>query len=189
MTAGLVKRVWFKKENLMSLCALPSGNVPALSIGELPSDTAVLIDHILDRYHETHRREFDELIRMARRVEAAHAGHPSLPADLSKLLYEMKIELDLHMHKEEHVLFPLMKSGDSEMIDQPISMMLIDHEDHLALVRLLIEVTGGCTAPTDACGTWRNLYAGIRKLLDDLLAHIEIENKTLFPRFTNSQLL
>lgn len=156
------------------------------SVESLPAGTDALIQYILRRYHETHRREFDDLIGMARRVEAAHAGHPDLPAGLSRLLQQMKIELDMHMCKEEHVLFPLMQSGGHAMIGQPISMMLVDHEDHLALARMLDEVTGGCIAPLGACGTWRNLYAGIRKLLDDLDEHIRIENTVLFPRFAQT---
>lgn len=150
----------------------------------LPADSGALIDHILQRYHETHRREFDELLRMARRVEVAHAGHPDLPEGLSRLLQEMKIELDTHMCKEEHVLFPLMRAGGHAMIGQPISMMLVDHEDHLALAYMLDDMTGGCIPPLSACSTWRALYAGMRKLLDDLREHIRIENTTLFPRFT-----
>lgn len=150
----------------------------------IPADTETLIDHILQRYHETHRREFDDLIRMARRVETVHAGHPDIPDGMSKLLQEMKVELEMHMCKEEHVLFPLMKSGGHAMIGQPISMMTVDHEDHLALSRMLEEMTGGCIPPLGACTTWRNLYVGIRKLLDDLDEHIRIENTVLFPRFT-----
>ena len=110
---------------------------PALSVDPTLADTEALIDHILQRYHETHRREFDDLIRMARRVETVHAGHPDIPAGMSKALQDMKIELEMHMCKEEHVLFPLMKSGGHAMIGQPISMMMVDHEDHLALSRML----------------------------------------------------
>ena len=116
----------------------------------LPAETAALIDHILQRYHETHRRECDDLLGMARRVEAAHAGHPDLPAGLSRLLHDIKVELDMHMCKEEHVLFPLMKSGGHAMIGQPISMMLVDHEDHLALAYMLDDMTGGCIPPLGA---------------------------------------
>ena len=31
--------------------------------------------------------------------------------------------------------------------------------------------------------SWRALYAGVRKLSDDLTNHIHIENNILFPRF------
>ena len=47
---------------------------------EVSDEPLPLIDHILERYHETHRRELTELIVMARRVEAVHAGHPELSA-------------------------------------------------------------------------------------------------------------
>jgi regulator of cell morphogenesis and NO signaling len=30
---------------------------------------------------------------------------------------------------------------------------------------------------------WRALYVGARKLTDDLMEHIHIENNVLFPRF------
>ena len=39
---------------------------------EAPTETAELIPYILERYHEVHRQEFPEAIRMARRVEAVH---------------------------------------------------------------------------------------------------------------------
>ena len=35
-----------------------------------------LIEHILERYHETHRREFPQAIELARTVERVHAGRP-----------------------------------------------------------------------------------------------------------------
>ncbi len=38
----------------------------------VPTEPSALIDHILARYHEVHRRELPELIRLARRVEAVH---------------------------------------------------------------------------------------------------------------------
>ena len=43
-----------------------------------------LIAHILERYHETHRRELPELIRLAEKVERVHASHPDVPAGLAE---------------------------------------------------------------------------------------------------------
>ena len=40
--------------------------------GDGPEDTDGLIDMILTRFHETHRREVPELVKLARRVEAVH---------------------------------------------------------------------------------------------------------------------
>src|SRR3989344_3369539 len=53
----------------------------AVQLPEAASPSA-LIDHILARYHEVHRQQLPELIRMARRVEAVHRDNPHVPAGL-----------------------------------------------------------------------------------------------------------
>ena len=52
------------------------------AVPEAASPSA-LIDHILARYHEVHRQQLPELIRMARRVEAVHRDHPQVPVGLA----------------------------------------------------------------------------------------------------------
>ena len=37
-------------------------------------------------------------------------------------------------------------------------------------------------APDDACRSWRALYAGAAKFVNDLREHIHIENNIAFPR-------
>jgi len=70
------------------------------------------------------------------------------------------------------------------MIGVPITAMLVEHDDHAALLSALEVLTKGFTPPEGACTTWRALYAGCRKLADDLVEHIHTENNVLFPRFT-----
>ena len=41
-----------------------------------------IIDHILPRYHDTHRRQLDELIPLAEKVAGVHAG--KFPASSSR---------------------------------------------------------------------------------------------------------
>lgn len=153
----------------------------APSVESLPD--AALIDHILHRYHQTHREEFPTLIQLARIVEDAHAGDPAVPAGLGILLKEVQLELEAHMMKEEHVLFPMMLAGGHPMIGQPIAMMRADHDDHFDLLERLEAMMGGDMLPRHACGTWRTLHAGVRKLAADLRRHIALENDVLFPRF------
>ena len=151
----------------------------------LPEATSpsALIDHILARYHEVHRQQLPELIRMATRVEAVHRAHPLVPAGLADLLEEMHAELLSHMLKEEQVLFPLLKTGGNPFVGQPIGMMRAEHVDHGAALDKLNALTNDATPPQDACNTWRALYAGIAQLGDDLINHIHLENNVLFPQF------
>jgi regulator of cell morphogenesis and NO signaling len=146
-----------------------------------PQDSAALIAHILERYHAVHRREVPELIRLARRVEAVHREHPAAPLGLADLLGRVEFEMDGHMQKEEQALFPMILSGHPNLA-MPIEIMRDDHDDHGARLREMDALTHGHTPPEDACNSWRALYAGTRKLADDLMEHIHLENNVLFPR-------
>jgi len=148
-----------------------------------PAETQALIDHILTRYHEVHRRELPELVRLARRVEAVHRDHAQVPAGLADQLEETQRELEEHMQKEELILFPAMRNGGHAMIVSPITRMRMEHEAHGSRLQRIEELSRGAVAPADACPTWRALYAGVRKLCDDLMEHIHLENNVLFPRF------
>jgi regulator of cell morphogenesis and NO signaling len=150
---------------------------------QVPTLTRDLIDHIVERYHETHRRDLPVLIGLAREVAVAHAGPPALPTDLSRLLQTMHLELEMHMCKEEHIVFALIKEGDGPLIASTIEMMMLDHETHGDMLRQLEALTAGCVPPADASQSWHALYAGLRTLIDDLVDHIHLENNVLFPRF------
>ncbi|WP_311222672.1 MULTISPECIES: iron-sulfur cluster repair protein YtfE [unclassified Acidovorax] len=142
-----------------------------------------LIDHILTRYHDVHRAQLPELIRMARRVEAVHRDHPDVPAGLADALDAMHAELLSHMRKEELMLFPLLKAGGHPLAGQPIGVMREEHTDHGEALDRLAALTHDATPPQGACNTWRALYAGIAQLSDDLINHIHLENNVLFPQF------
>lgn len=153
---------------------LPAGN---------PDGTDELLGVIETRYHAVHRQELPELVRLARRVEAAHKDHPAVPGGIAALLEQMNNELEQHMQKEEQILFPLMRRGGHPMIGQPIAVMMAEHDDHGAHLRSLEALTREFTVPDDACPTWRALCIGAKKLADDLMDHIHLENNVLFPRF------
>ncbi|TQF33756.1 iron-sulfur cluster repair protein YtfE [Bradyrhizobium sp. UNPA324] len=151
--------------------------------GSAPEATSALIDHILTRYHETHRRELPELARLARKVEAVHAGHPEVPQGLADTLEAIQAELEEHMQKEEAELFPLMQQQDAAGNQLPISQMRDDHDRHGELLRRLESLAKGFALPKGACRSWTALYGGTAKLVDDVMEHIHLENNVLFPRF------
>jgi regulator of cell morphogenesis and NO signaling len=149
----------------------------------LPDGTSELIDHIIARYHEVHRRQLPELIMLSRKVEQVHAGKPGVPAGLADLLQKALGELAVHMQKEELMLFPAMRRHGSGPFDSPIGQLRHDHSDQGALLERIAELTSDFTVPEGGCGTWRALYTGAVQFRDDLIDHIHIENNILFPRF------
>lgn len=150
---------------------------------EAPEEALPLIDHILVRYHETHRRELPELIALARRVEERHAEHPQVPRGLAHLLEHIAEAIEEHMQKEEQILFPMMRAGGVPMIIGPIQVMEHEHVEHGERLRQLEALTRNHVAPADACTSWQALYVGTRKLVDDVMQHIHLENNVLFPQF------
>jgi regulator of cell morphogenesis and NO signaling len=147
-----------------------------------PQQPADMIDHILTRYHEVHREQLPELIRMARRVEAVHRDHPEVPHGLAKHLEIMEVELLEHMEKEEQVLFPAIEAGALQ-VQGPIGAMREEHTGHGQMLERLAALTHDHTPPQGACNTWRALYAGTAQLTNDLISHIHLENNVLFPHF------
>lgn len=139
-----------------------------------------LIAHILSRYHETHRREFPEAIRLSRKVEAVHIAEPECPRGLADHLAFMADDLESHQQREEQVLFPMILAGGSPMIRFPIGRMMAEHADVDAQLLRLRVITHDFVAPPAACETWRALARACRKIDNDLTEHMRLENETLF---------
>lgn len=152
-----------------------------------PQGPAEMIDHILTRYHDVHREQLPELIRMARRVEAVHREHPDVPTGLADLLEAMQTEMLDHMAKEENILFPMLRAGGRGMAAHPIGVMRQEHTSHGNQLEQLMALTHDATPPAGACNSWRALYAGIHHFADDLIAHIHIENNQLFTQFESER--
>ncbi len=141
-----------------------------------------LIEHILNRYHDTHRDQLPEMIRLAQRVERVHGSHPECPSGLSAHLETMQAELENHMTKEEQILFPMIVRGISGLARDPISVMRAEHEDHTAALARLDTLTNHLDLPEDACDTWQKLYEQVAAFREDLNVHLALENSVLFTR-------
>lgn len=141
----------------------------------LKAPAGELIDHILTRYHQRHREQLPELIRLAQRVEHVHFDKVCCPHGLTEFLHELREELELHMQKEEQILFPMLRHG-SGFAYGPIGMMRYEHKQHGSALRRLGQLTNEMRAPQWACSTWKALYRGLQDLSDDLVQHIHLEN-------------
>ncbi|UYO94916.1 hemerythrin domain-containing protein [Pollutimonas sp. M17] len=139
-----------------------------------------LVDYIVANFHERHREQLPELIRLSRRVEHAHADRPDCPAGLADALENLQQELESHMMKEEQVLFPMLRRGMNGPARAPVSVMRYEHGQHLDSLGLINLMTRNLTLPENACGTWRSLYGALGEFKNDLTRHIHLENDVLF---------
>ncbi|WP_301669086.1 iron-sulfur cluster repair protein DnrN [Neisseria benedictiae] len=142
------------------------------------------VDHILQRYHNVHRAQFEELVPLAQKVAQVHAD--TFLAKIAELLAYMQNELLMHMMKEERMLFPMINQGVGRGAAMPISVMMHEHEEHDRAIARLKELTNDFHAPEGACGSWTRLYALAKEMVEDLNDHIHLENDILFARVLDS---
>ena len=146
-------------------------------------DAAELTRYIETRYHARHRQQLPDLAALAEKVETVHSGAKGLPAGLSGILRRMIGEMEVHMKKEELILFPAIRKGGAPGIENPIAVMRADHDDHDREVAEMRRLTHDLTLPAGACRTWTALYTGLAEFIDDLSEHMRLENDVLFPQF------
>lgn len=146
-------------------------------------DATKLTRYIETRYHARHRRQLPGLIRLAAMVEDLHCDDDGVPNGLADLLARMLGEMEVHMKKEELILFPAIRRGGGPGIEDPIAAMRADHDNHERELDQIRRLTHDMTLPAGACTSWGTLYAGVAEFIDDLTEHIRLENDVLFPQF------
>jgi regulator of cell morphogenesis and NO signaling len=107
---------------------------------------------------------------------------------------EMLSELNVHLKKEENILFPYIKQlesskanggtapGGFSSIMQPISVMENDHDIVGDLADEIRMLSDSYTLPANACNSYSLLYKKLEAFEDDLHFHIHLENNILFPK-------
>ena len=153
-------------------------------------DVVELVDQIEATHHAYLHQELDRLSALSEKVLSKHgATHPELLE--ARAIYEKLIkDLKPHLAKEEHVLFPMIRELASSLdapvfhcgsLSNPISMMMLEHEETGEFLAQLRVVTNGYDTPSDGCRSFHALYEGLAELETDTHLHIHKENNLLFP--------
>lgn len=149
-----------------------------------------LVDHIEGTHHRYLWEELARLSALIDKVASVHGGrHPELGA-VSACFALLREDLEPHMAKEERVLFPMIRelahnAGLPDFhcgtLDNPIRVMLADHDAVGVLLARLRALTNDYTAPADGCASYRACFAGLAELEADTHLHVHKENNLLFP--------
>jgi regulator of cell morphogenesis and NO signaling len=149
-----------------------------------PPDTAptveALVQDIISRFHEVHRADFPEAIRLARRLERIYAldlcGAPVV-ADFLAMMFD---ELEAHQQREERILFPALLNGGCAVVKTPMRRLMAEHAEIEAQLDTLKDRLGGYEVPWGAPPSWRALVELCRKIDGDLREHMRIKTEELF---------
>ena len=153
-----------------------------------------LIDTIVNVHHSYVLATIPALRAYLEKLCRVHGDrHPEL-FEINELFVAGAEGLLSHMNKEEQVLFPYIKAmvesktkgfplsrphfGD---IENPIQMMVQEHEDEGARFHRIAELTNQYECPPDGCQTYKVAYAMLEEFEGDLHKHIHLENNILFP--------
>lgn len=154
----------------------------------------LLMDYILKIHHRNIRQKGPELLVLLTKVVGTHGiRHPELK-ELQHSFQESLQDLELHLEKEENVLFPylyhLYSSSQQGVqpeaihcgtVINPIQVMMTEHDNEGKRYRHFSELTNGYTAPEDACGSYVLMLAQLQHFEKELHEHIHLENNILFP--------
>jgi len=158
------------------------------------STLAALTEHIVSNHHGYLRIALPRLTMLIDKVVNAHGAKDDRLAELQGVFRSFRQEMELHMAKEEDILFPMlqrMELGGNDTLPakllcrsiiNPIRVMLAEHDDAGAALTSMRDLTEGFSVPEGACNTYRAMLAALAELECDLHQHVHLENNVLFPR-------
>lgn len=157
---------------------------------------ADLIHHIVTRHHEYLRAELPAIqTRLDKVFRVYNERYGPTLIGLPEVYAALRSELELHLRKEEMILFPAVLAAEQAAITgipapptcfgsvaNPIHMMESEHESAGQALAQIRAITANFTPPDHACVTYRTLMSSLHELETDLHMHIHLENNILFPR-------
>lgn len=155
-----------------------------------------LVKHIVATHHEYLKLELPAIGNRLAKVHSVHGPRdPEMLGRMVDVYGGLRAELELHLHKEETILFPFIEQygraaaqGASipavpfGSIANPIQVMENEHSSAGDALGELRTMTNNYELPPYACTTVGTLYEGLKALEADLHVHIHLENNILFPR-------
>lgn len=155
-----------------------------------------LVQHIIDAHHKYLKENLPRLKSLSDKVYNAHKQHHGeMIQELKRALETLRIDIEMHLAKEEQILFPLIKEMEvfannqgpkptvhCGSVENPIRQMEAEHDAAGNLLERMRKITSKYRLPDDACESFKALYDGLKELEKDLHEHIHLENNILFPK-------
>lgn len=169
---------------------------PASTTAELGSATLTdLIEHILTTHHAYVKQELPRISQLLHKVVSVHGKNRPELGQIQSTFHRMSEELNSHLMKEEHILFPYIVALESALendkpkpnpafgtVENPVHMMEMEHDSAGDALKEISRLSSNHTPPDDACFSYRTLYTALKEFETDLHQHIHLENNILFPR-------
>jgi regulator of cell morphogenesis and NO signaling len=163
------------------------------------SSLDALMRHIVARHHGFLRKELPSMeSAIAKAVELRARTNANALVSLERTFRFFKRELELHLRKEEEVLFPLIRQLEVAFstgarlprfpfgsIANPIGIMEEDHDTEKRQLEKMLGLTGNYSGPPEAATICRLVFERLHSIDADMQLHVYLENNVLFPRISS----
>ncbi len=155
-----------------------------------------LIRHIVSTHHIFLKTEMPRVSEMISQVVGSDDSKRGASLEHLKTTFSTaRRELELHMQKEEAVLFPMIERYEAAAlaslplpalpfgtIENPIGMMEAEHASTANDLRTIRDLMQNIAAPNCGSAAVNALSGTLCALESDLHVHMHLENNILFPR-------
>ncbi|HEX7847817.1 MAG TPA: iron-sulfur cluster repair di-iron protein [Chitinophagaceae bacterium] len=154
-----------------------------------------LTSYITSTHHSYVKNELPQLLGYSQKLASKHGKQHQELLKIFELLVAIKEEMDLHMQKEERVLFPRINEIEKlsqqpeanyklniSYLQAPVTLMEQEHDHAGALTEEIRNLSNNYETPADGCTTYKLMYASLKAFEMDLHQHVHLENNILFPK-------
>ena len=156
-------------------------SVPAGAIAPrwLESPLSQILDHILHTYHAPLREDLARIHLLISQARATPRGcsveRQAILEEIWQCFSTLREELELHMEKEEQVLFPWIRAGRSASAKAPIKVMQHDHKQTEELLARLGKLRERYIPLMDGAQATQSIVQGLAAIDDSVREHIRLE--------------
>jgi regulator of cell morphogenesis and NO signaling len=152
---------------------------------------AQLANYIVSTHHAYTKKELPQIFAYLEKVSTKHGDRHKELYLIFENFSNLKNEMELHMRKEELILFPKIKEMENVNqnqqqipmnIQMPITVMEGEHEHAGNLLKAIRNLSNNYNPPADACTTYKLSFTALQAFEKDLHQHIHLENNILFPK-------
>jgi regulator of cell morphogenesis and NO signaling len=148
---------------------------------------SVLCHHIVSVHHRYLQAELPRATRLANLVAQAHGTDDARLAALRFVLRPLRSALEVHMVREERIVFPaIVRLDDGACPDESIGALLRglegDHRNTEAVLHQIRVMTGDLDRRAARSSVHESLLESLAQLEFDTHQHVHKENNILFER-------
>jgi regulator of cell morphogenesis and NO signaling len=157
-------------------------------------DPEQLISYIILKHHSYVKQSSHVIKQHLLRVATKHGERFPEMKKVLALFLEVEEELQMHLQKEEVILFPRIRevyhasvnSGSTSFpptyLNGPIQVMEAEHSHAGNALYEIRQLTNNYTVPEGACTTFNLVINELKAFEEDLHQHVHLENNILFPK-------